>query len=175
MDNLRQLDTKAKATTTVLWILSNICAESIEFIEEILATELPKILIKIASEEEECLRTEGMYCLRNMLMIASKEQIQELVSKNIVKSISVNLDSHHNSSMIEMTLNCLYKLLVAGDSMTGGNHELNPYARLIWDTASESLFRLQNHKNEKICKMINCLMDEYFDPLSHQNDNLMKE
>lgn len=164
----------------ILWILSNICADGIEPIQKVLATELPDKLMTVVSEDEEALRLEGMYCLKNMVYLATQDQIQTLVSKNIIESILVNLESCHEPKLIEVTLETLSKILHFGNLLIkpGGRIKLNPYAKRAYESpAAIFIEMLQDHKNETIYELVEELIDTFFNPLIKQSETelVMKE
>ncbi|KAJ6237150.1 importin subunit alpha [Anaeramoeba flamelloides] len=116
-------NSESKIRKETLWVLSNICAGTNSQIQTLLDYYFIEFLIQIVKHDIFSVKKECCYAITNLIESANIQQIDILISKNIVPPL-INLLETKDNEIIIMVLRALYKLCALSQQVIQENEEI---------------------------------------------------
>ncbi len=108
------------------------------------------------------MKFEATSCFFNLVSRCSLDEVQKLVSANILEHLLANFTEDH-AKLLKTTLETLYHVLLKGDELKDQYDGMNPYVyRVASSNGIHLIENLQNIKDQDIYNKVNRLMDAFF-------------
>jgi hypothetical protein len=146
------------------WAFSNLLAGDYRQIQEVLDTEkVIKRLVEIIYNDDPDVKQEGLYALSNCTNGAVFEQIQFLVSQDIITVFVDAIVATENAKAIITCLDGLHNILKSGNAYIQQGAAMNPYLVKLEDCGGiKAIERLQHHPDTDVYNKISAIIDDYF-------------
>ncbi|KRW99764.1 Armadillo-type fold [Pseudocohnilembus persalinus] len=144
-----------------LFVLSNLCSNPSQYIENLFDDKIIKKLFKMASFEEIKVKYECLQCLGNLLLNSNDEQFDLLMDNGILEIMTKNLDQTDPS----------LPLLVVFRQNRGQGY--NPYLNMFLQLQGEDLINnMLDSKNQQIQQISQNIIDEFVNYQQGQGEQI---
>jgi len=119
-------------------------------------------LIDIIQHDQEEIKVPATYCLFKFLQGCPQEDALKSIDRGVVVILLNNLRSL-NTTLIDYSLQALYKILEHGDNVGSQDQQINP---LVWEIVQNNLHlvfeELHQHQDDNISLKVEVLVKRFF-------------
>ncbi|KAJ3435520.1 importin subunit alpha-4 [Anaeramoeba flamelloides] len=161
--NLLQMQ-PIKIIKEACYTLSNITAGNHVQIEVIINAGLIDILLELMSSPNLSIQIESYWVINNAIYNGSVEQVQWILSKNVIKILKPFLDNKKNN-ILKTCLDCYLKILKTGQTISKSKgFEKNFYIEeILQHGIDESIEKCVKNPEKKIYKLAIKILEGYID------------
>jgi hypothetical protein len=149
----------------ICWILSNIAAGTSGQIGSILnEPNLFDNLVNLLYTSTKQIRRESLWIICNMTKNCSKEQLDYLINKNILKVFQEFLAFDQDSKLMILILEAIPYMIKRSVDGTKLEPKESPFIDVLYDSGiAELISELQRHESEFIYEQTQSILELYFD------------
>ncbi|KAJ6245892.1 importin subunit alpha-4 [Anaeramoeba flamelloides] len=160
------LDNKPKLRKEACWAISNICAGTIEQIQEIYENDLIDPLLLILKQDELPIQIEACYSITSIMMYGNVDQINFLISKNVLEIFSELLNST-NFNILNLILESLDRLFNYEITIKNLNNidyeETNNFVTVVEEYGGmKAIEKITQSQNQNLSKLAQNILTKYY-------------